>query len=137
MLHNFFWRVPPFHHFSTLFPRGVVGRPLAHFGSLLAPFWFVFGSMLVVLGIIFTSILKLLTIKILTFVTPVCKVPAEQPHTPSSKELHLTRATCGTLPQVLQYPLLARRRPGRVTITPRFLYLSVFLLLVYLLSLTL
>ncbi len=34
-------------------------------------------------------------------------------------------------------PLWARRRPGRVSIVPRFLYLLVFLLSVYLLSLTL
>jgi hypothetical protein len=34
-------------------------------------------------------------------------------------------------------PLRARRRPGRVSITPRFPYRLVFLLLVYLLSLTL
>ena len=37
-------------------------------------------------------------INILTFVTRVRNAPTKQSHTPSSKQLHLTRATCGTLP---------------------------------------
>ena len=78
-----------FPHFSTLFRKWCFwkffGSLWFPFGTLLVPFWLPFGSMLFVLDI---SILNLFNMKILTFVTRVCKAPVEQPQTPPSTEFH-------------------------------------------------
>ena len=54
--------------------------------------------MLIVLGTLFVIFWNPSNIKFFNLVTRVRKAPAKQSHTPSSKEAHLTRATCGTLP---------------------------------------
>ena len=82
-------------NFGILFPKGVLGRPLAHFGTLLAPF------------LLFLQLFQLhFASQILPLDTRICKAPAEQPQTHhrknSTPQFHLTRATCGTLPQALR-----------------------------------
>ena len=59
----------------------------------LAPFLVPFLSF----GYLFDSILAS---EMFLFGIRICKASVEQPQTHSSKELHLTRATCGTLQQV-------------------------------------
>ena len=60
--------------------------PWAPYGSLVPPV----GSLLVVLGKLDGSIL---VSKILLFGIRICKTCVDRPQTPSSKELHITRAT--------------------------------------------
>ena len=67
-----------------------LGRPVDHFGILLVPFsrfGYLSGSISV--------------LEIILFGTQICKESVEQPKKLSSNELHLARATCGTLLQAL------------------------------------